>query len=193
MATVRNPFAVCSRQFTVGPPQDDGNLHGPIADAVKGQASAWYRVHGSIWQPAFWCSLPCGECSKLRFEIYDAADTHMTTPIGHLARVFPGWLKSCFTVRTGRRSVRQLRAPTAWRRRTRLPLRPPRLRHTRPPRPQDADNYTLEFPVNATPIQKASLTATTILLDMTMFEQNGSQQNGDSAGGLIGGLLRAVL
>ena len=130
-ATVRNPFAVCSREFTVGPPVDDGNMHGAVAAAVAGAPpGGWYRVHGTICQPAFWCSLPCGECSKLRFEIFHADDTAMAKPIGQLHRVFPGCLKSIAT---------------------------------------DADNYTIEYPVDATPLQKAALASTTVLLDFIMF------------------------
>lgn len=113
-------------------------MHGAVAAAMAGAPpGGWYKVHGTICQPAFWCSLPCGECSKLRFEIYHADDAGMTKPVGHLARVFPGCLKALAT---------------------------------------DADNYTIEYPVDATPMQKAALASTTVLLDFIMFGARGDRR-----------------
>jgi hypothetical protein len=42
------------------------------------------------------CPAP-GDCAKLTFEIFRGDDVERTTPVGHIARVWPG----CLKVRTG--------------------------------------------------------------------------------------------
>ena len=41
----------------------------------------------------------------------------------------------------------------------------------------DADNFVLEFPPNAKPVQKAALMATIVLTDFLLFESNPKQRN----------------
>lgn len=60
------------------------------------------------------------------FNIYAADDIGKTRPIGYVARVWPGCLKSLAT---------------------------------------DADNFVIEYPVDATPVQKAAISAVPILID----------------------------
>lgn len=66
------------------------------------------------------CFLPCGDCAKLRFDIFRGNDVGHTTPVGYIARVWPGCIKALAT---------------------------------------DADNYVIEFPADASPVQRACLSA----------------------------------
>lgn len=54
----------------------------------------------------------------------------------------------------------------------------------------------IEFPANATPIQKACLTAVPILIDFMMFENKGNQNGGGGGGdwgGIVGDIIGAAL
>lgn len=93
-----NPFRFFCRDFILRPPTDDGTLKGPIAESVKSTAHKdWYIVSATICQPAMWLFLPCGDCAKLTFEIFKGDDVNKTTPVGHIARVWPGCLKTLAT------------------------------------------------------------------------------------------------
>lgn len=47
----------------------------------------------------------------------------------------------------------------------------------------DADNYTIAFPADASPVQKAVLVATTMLIDFLLFEQPPNKNNNHSISG----------
>ena len=56
----------------------------------------------------------------------------------------------------------------------------------------DSDNYTMSFPRDASPVQKAVLAVVATCVDMLFFENNGNQNNNNS-GGLLGNIIGAAL
>ena len=63
---IYNPFRIFSRDFIIRPPTADGYLEGPVAQSVASMgAKDWYRISGTLCQPAMWCFLPCGDCAKV--------------------------------------------------------------------------------------------------------------------------------
>ena len=69
----------------------------PIAEAVKAEkpGTLWYVVKGDFFQlgnfGALWCR-------RVKFLIYDAADTAFERPVGEISRVFGGWVREAGTV-----------------------------------------------------------------------------------------------
>lgn len=63
---IYNPFRILSRDFIIRPPTLDGEMAAPIAPAVAAMPQTdWFRVSGTICQPAMFCFLPCGDCAKV--------------------------------------------------------------------------------------------------------------------------------
>jgi hypothetical protein len=99
---VYNPWACLDHVVTVRAPTECPELTGPVAAQLKatpGYASGkpWYTIVGSVCQPAALCGmLPCGACKKYEFRIYAADDVAREKPVGEIARVWPGCLRSMF-------------------------------------------------------------------------------------------------
>ena len=45
-------------------------------------------------QPGAFCLCPCAPCRRIVLEVYDGKDEAMATPVGEIARVFPGCLQA---------------------------------------------------------------------------------------------------
>lgn len=48
-----------------------------------------------------------------------------------------------------------------------------------------ADNFTVAFPEEATPIQRALIMAAVLAIDFMLFEKSGNANSNNSAGGLL--------
>lgn len=97
-ATVTNPCTICSYEFDIHAAKADDGGEGAVAAGVTGEGGAlWYKVHGTMCQPAAFCFCPCGECARLRLQVYDGGDADRARPIGEVARVFPGCCEAEFT------------------------------------------------------------------------------------------------
>lgn len=99
IATVRNPWTCLRRIINVGPPVRDDYMEGAIAPALEGAGvEPWYTVRANYCQWAqFFNMMPCGPCKKYTFHIYKFDDKEYTSPVGELARVWPGCLEALLT------------------------------------------------------------------------------------------------
>ena len=93
-ATVTNPCAIFSHVFDIkAATESDGPGLPPVNPLIAAHGGRkWYTINGSLCQPGAFCPLPFGECARFRMQIYENDD--YTKPIGEVARVFPGCLRS---------------------------------------------------------------------------------------------------
>jgi hypothetical protein len=94
-ATISNPCKICAFHFDVHAATADDGGETPVSPTVAGENGAkWYTVSGTMCQPGAFCLCPCAPCRRIVLEVYDGKDVAMATPVGEIARVFPGCLQS---------------------------------------------------------------------------------------------------
>lgn len=77
IGSFRDPFRCCNYNFQLRDAYDTNVL----------------EVHGGCCQPAVWCSLPCGPCSELHFNVLDARTGYK---VASIRKTVPGIISYLF-------------------------------------------------------------------------------------------------